>query len=198
MLARVAACLALASIAVACTETVRDFPQPSTERPTAAATTAPPATASPRTTPLLTPTPPATATPPGPTSTPTATARPTLPAGASLPPMPSQPPLPTGATTVATGTVTFSIAAGETRRFEPADLAKDRGATLPSGTTLAWTVAWRAAEPLSAAWYTQTSRTVLGRGRWGTAEMGGASGFELRNDGAASVFGELSYTIGSR
>ena len=62
---------------------------------------------------------------------------------------------------------------------------------------LVWTVAWRATDPLAAAWYRQTSRTELGRGRWGTAELGGA-GFELRNDGATNIVGELSYTIGSR
>jgi hypothetical protein len=111
--------------------------------------------------------------------------------------MPVQPALPSGVTVLSTGTVTFALAAGQTRMFEPADLATSRGATPPPSAVLVWTVAWRATDPLSAAWYRQASRTELGRGRWGTAELGGA-GFELRNDGATNVIGELSYAIGSR
>jgi len=98
---------------------------------------------------------------------------------------------------VAGGSLVFALAAGATRTFEPADLAAARGATVPPSAALAWTVAWRATDPLVAAWYRQTSRTELGRGRWGTAELGGA-GFELRNDGTTNVVGELVYTIASR
>jgi hypothetical protein len=111
--------------------------------------------------------------------------------------MPSQPALPTGVTVISGGTVAFALSAGQSRTFEAADLMAARNATPPPNATLVWTVAWRATEPLSAAWYRQTSRTELGRGRWGTAELGGA-GFELRNEGATNVIGELSYTIGSR
>ncbi len=111
--------------------------------------------------------------------------------------MPSQPALPSGVTVISTGTVAFSISAGQMLTFEPADLATARGATPPPDAALVWTVAWRATDPLSAAWYRQNSRTDLGRGRWGTAESGGA-GFELRNAGTTNAFGELSYTVGSR
>jgi len=109
--------------------------------------------------------------------------------------MPAQPPL--SASTIASGTLAFSIAPGETRKFEPSAILASRGASPPPTSSLAWTIAWRAVEPLTAAWYRDTSRTELGRGRWGTADLGGA-GFELRNDTGASVFGELSYLIGSR
>lgn len=111
--------------------------------------------------------------------------------------MPAQPALPSGATVVASGTVTFALAAGQTRSFEPADLASSRAASPPPSAGLVWTIAWRATDPLVAAWYRQTSRTELGRGRWGTADLGGA-GFELRNDGTTNVVGELSYAIASR
>ena len=111
--------------------------------------------------------------------------------------MPSQPALPSGVTVISTGTIAFALAAGQTRTFEPADLVTARGATPPPGATLVWTVAWRATDPLSATWYRQTSRTDLGRGRWGTAELGGA-GFELRNAGTTNAIGEMTYTIGSR
>jgi hypothetical protein len=111
--------------------------------------------------------------------------------------MPSQPALPSGVTVISGGTVAFALSAGQSRTFEAADLMAARNATPPPNTTLVWTVAWRATDPLNAAWYRQTSRTELGRGRWGTAELGGA-GFELRNEGPTNVIGELSYTIGSR
>lgn len=111
--------------------------------------------------------------------------------------MPNQPALPSGVAVLSTGTVAFALTASQTRTFEPADLVTARGATPPANTVLVWTVAWRATDPLSAAWYRQTSRTELGRGRWGTAELGGA-GFELRNEGTTNVIGELTYTIGSR
>jgi hypothetical protein len=111
--------------------------------------------------------------------------------------MPAQPSLPAGATIVGTGTVAFTLSAGQTRMFEPHDLATSSGATPPASASLRWTVAWRATDPLVAAWYRQTSRTELGRGRWGTADLGGA-GFELRNDGATTIVGELTYTIASR
>jgi len=111
--------------------------------------------------------------------------------------MPSQPALPTGVTALSSGSVAFVLSPGQTRTFEAADLMTARGATPPPSAQLVWTVAWRATDPLAAAWYRQTSRTELGRGRWGTAELGGA-GFELRNEGATNIVGELSYTIGSR
>ena len=111
--------------------------------------------------------------------------------------MPSQPALPGGVTVISTGTIAFTLAAGQTRTFEGQDLATARGATPPPSAALVWTVAWRATDPLSAAWYRQTSHTELGRGRWGTAELGGA-GFELRNEGTSNVVGELTYIIGSR
>jgi hypothetical protein len=109
--------------------------------------------------------------------------------------MPAQPPL--SATTIATGTVAFSIAPGETRKFEPGELVSSRGASPVPTASLAWTIAWRAVEPLTASWYRQESVTQLGRGRWGTADLGGA-GFQLRNDTGAPVYGELAYLIGSR
>ena len=112
--------------------------------------------------------------------------------------MPSQPALPSGVTVISTGTLAFALAAGQTRTFEPADLVTARGATPPPSTSLVWTVAWRATDPLSATWYRQTSRTDLGRGRWGTAELGGGAGFELRNAGTTNAVGEMTYIIGSR
>lgn len=111
--------------------------------------------------------------------------------------MPGQPALPSGVTVLSSGSVAFALGAGQTRTFDAADLIAARGATAPPGAQLVWTVAWRATEPLSAAWYRQSSRTELGRGRWGTAELGGA-GFELRNEGATNIVGELSFVIGSR
>jgi hypothetical protein len=111
--------------------------------------------------------------------------------------MPDQPSLPSGTTVLAKGTVTFAIAPGETRKFEPADLAAASGATAPPSAALSWTIAWRATESLAAAWYRQTDVTDLGRGRWGTAGLGGA-GFQLRNDGTSTAVGELSYTIATR
>lgn len=107
--------------------------------------------------------------------------------------MPAQPALPGGVTAVGNGSLIFTLGAGESRRFEAANLITNS----PPSAALVWTIAWRATDPLSAAWYRQTDRIELGRGRWGTAELGGA-GFELRNDGSAVVFGELSYLIGSR
>jgi hypothetical protein len=99
--------------------------------------------------------------------------------------------------TVATGAVSFNIAPGETRTFEAPVLAADRGATPPPSAALSWTVAWRATDSLTSAWYRQGSRTEIGRGRWGTADMG-AVGFELRNDTRATIYGELNFLIGSR
>src|SRR5439155_1170643 len=84
-----------------------------------------------------------------------------------------------------------SSCAEATRDFSPAP-------TLTATTASpAWTIAWRATESLTASWYRQDSITQLGRGRWGTAELGGA-GFQLRNDSGATVYGELAYLIGSR
>jgi hypothetical protein len=111
--------------------------------------------------------------------------------------MPSQPPLAGDVRTVASGSVSFNIAPGETRNFEAQVLAADRGATPPPSAALSWTVAWRATDSLTAAWYRQGSRTEIGRGRWGTADMGGV-GFELRNDTRATIYGELNFLIGSR
>jgi len=111
--------------------------------------------------------------------------------------MPAQPSLPSGSTQVASGTATFAIAPGETRNFEPADLIASRGASPTPTAALSWTIAWRATESLSSAWYRQGSVSQIGRGRWGTAELGGA-GFQLRNDSGATVYGELAYLIGSR
>jgi hypothetical protein len=111
--------------------------------------------------------------------------------------MPSQPPLASDVRAVASGAISFNIAPGEARMFEAATLASDRGATPPPNAALSWTVAWRATESLTSAWYRQTSRTELGRGRWGTADMG-AVGFELRNTSGATIYGELNFLIGSR
>src|SRR5439155_1054232 len=82
---------------------------------------------------------------------------------------------------VEAGTGTFALAPGETRNFEPADLIASRGASPTPTAALSWTIAWRATESLSSAWYRQGSVSQIGRGRWGTAELGGA-GFQLRND----------------
>jgi len=111
--------------------------------------------------------------------------------------MPGQPALPSGVTVLSSGTFAFALSAGQTRTFEAADLMTARGATPPANAQLVWTVSWRATDPLAAAWYRQTSRTELGRGRWGTAELGGA-GFELRNAGPTNTLGEVSFLIGSR
>lgn len=116
---------------------------------------------------------------------------------AALPTMPAQPALPSGATRVAGGTIVFAIGPGETRQFEPATLLGDANASPVPTAALAWTVAWRATDALSSALYRQGGVSDIGRGRWGTAEIGGA-GFQLRNDTSATVFGELSYLIGSR
>ena len=120
-----------------------------------------------------------------------------LPPGASLPPLPSQPPLSSDTARASAGTITFAIDAGATRRFEPQELAAAAGASPVPSAALAWTIAWRATEPLSAAWYRQTATIELGRGRFGTADLGGA-GFLLRNDGASRVYGELSFVVGTR
>ena len=205
----------------ACTETERiaTTPTPRATVSAAVVATAAPTTAAPTTagrtatvTPLASSTSPApttarssasptsattTATPLPTSARPSASSGPTLPVGASLPPMPDQPALPSGTTVLARATITFAIAPGETRKFEPADLATASGATPPPSATLSWTIAWRATESLAAAWYRQTDVSDLGRGRWGTASLAGA-GFQLRNDGSATVFGELSYTIATR
>jgi len=193
MLSRVAAFVAACAIASSCAEATRDFsPAPTLTATTPAAT----ATARPVTTAPSTPAPSTTA-PPTPAPTVASTPQTTLPPGASLPAMPAQPSLPAGSTQIASGTATFAIAPGETRKFEPADLAASRGASPAPTASLAWTIAWRATESLTASWYRQDSVTQLGRGRWGTAELGGA-GFQLRNDSGATVYGELAYLIGSR
>jgi len=93
--------------------------------------------------------------------------------------------------------VSFNIAPGETRSLDAATLASDRGASPPPSAALSWTVAWRAVDPLTSAWRRDSSRTEIGRGRWGTADMGAVS-FELRNDGGTTIYGELSFLIGSR
>ena len=93
--------------------------------------------------------------------------------------------------------MTFAIGPGETRKFEPTELIARGGASPTPTASLAWTIAWRATESLSAAWYRQESLNQIGRGRYGTAELGGA-GFQLRNDTGATVYGELAYLIGSR
>ena len=111
--------------------------------------------------------------------------------------MPSQPPLSSDARAIASGTISFNIAPGETRMFEAAPLASDRGATPPPSAATSWTVAWRATDLLTSAWYRQGSRTEIGRGRFGTGDFGGV-GFELRNDTRATIYGELSFLIGSR
>ena len=113
--------------------------------------------------------------------------------------MPAAPALPAGATWVASGTSLFPIGAGQTRRFAPADLARERGAVAPPCASLVLVVAWRATEPLTGAWYPEgsTSAIEVGRGRWGTFDLGCAS-FELRNTGNTTVVGEIAYTIASR
>ncbi len=121
----------------------------------------------------------------------------TIPPGASLAPLPPQPPLAADVSVVGTGSALFAVAPGETRRFEPADLARQAGLPTPASARLAWTVAWRATGVLAAAWYRQAATIELGSGRWGTADLG-ASGFELRNEADATVVGELAFTIGSR
>jgi len=163
--------------------------------PTAAPTNAPAAsTGSVATTrpPTTTTTSAPTAAASGPSTAPSAS----LPPGASLPPLPSQPPLPSGAARVSAGTITFAIEAGATRRFEPQDVVTAAGASPVPSAAIAWTIAWRATESLTAAWYRQTETTELGHGRFGTADLGGA-GFLLRNDGSSRVYGELSFVVGT-
>ncbi len=111
--------------------------------------------------------------------------------------MPAQPALPGGATLVFAGMTRFTLGPGETRSFDPVVLANDAGKTPPPCAALAWTTAWRASEPLSAAFIRQSVRTELGRGRWGTSDLG-CSALELRNDGSSTVDAELAYTIASR
>ena len=113
--------------------------------------------------------------------------------------MPAQPALPGGAKVVVSTTSVFALVAGQTRRFEPADLARDAGATAPPCAALVLTVAWRATEALTGAWYPEgsTGAIEVGRGRWGTFDLGCAS-FELRNTGNTTVVGEIAYTIASR
>jgi len=206
MLSRVAAFVAACAVASSCAEATRDFsPAPTLTATTPAATatarpvTTAPSTPAPSTTAPPTPAPATPARTSSPTPAPTVASTPqtTLPPGASLPAMPAQPSLPAGSTQIASGTATFAIAPGETRKFEPADLAASRGASPAPTASLAWTIAWRATESLTASWYRQDSVTQLGRGRWGMAELGGA-GFQLRNDSGATVYGELAYLIGSR
>ena len=110
-----------------------------------------------------------------------------------LPPLPSQPGLPSGATSVASGTQGFMIQAGAAIRIEAQNLT----VSAPPSAALVWTLAWSASDSLSAAWYRQVAIVDLGRGRWGTATLGGA-GFELRNDGSTTVWVALRYLIGSR
>lgn len=185
-----AALCTLMLLAAACTaETERVVARTSAPAATtAAARTSPAATTAPTPAPTAAPAASATAT-----GTPRASATPAV----SLPPMPPLPALPSGARSVASGTVSFTIDAGATRQFDPSALANGQGQTAPPCAQTVWTAAWRASEPLAAAWIRQTARTELGRGRWGSAELGCAA-LELRNDGSASVTGELQFAIGSR
>jgi hypothetical protein len=139
-------------------------------------------------TPARTATPPATVSP-----TITSSAAPTPPPNALLPPLPSQPALPLGATSLATGTRTVSIAPGAAQDFEAHSLVDNA----PPSAALVWTITWRATDPLSASTYRQIATSALGRGKWGTAELGGA-GFRLQNDGSVTVYAEISYVVGSR
>src|SRR5439155_10611169 len=111
--------------------------------------------------------------------------------------MPALPSVPGGASVVVNASVLFTIAPGETRTFEAANLAQDRGAMAPSCPGLVWVAAWRATDPLTGTVRTAASRFDLGRGRWGTADMSCAS-LDLRNDTSVTVGGELAYIIASR
>lgn len=145
-----------------------------------------------------TPTPrPATPTPPA-SATQTRTPGPTLPPSASLPPLPAQPPLPDGARVVGSGSLLFSLAPGERRTFTAQDVA-GTATPVPSCPSLAWTVAWRSTGALTAAWFSGAHgvRVDVGRGRWGTFDLGCAP-FELWNDGIAAAQGEVAWTIASR
>lgn len=168
-------------------------PPPTPAASVATATpTAIPSTPTPRpATPSPAPTPPASATQ-------TRTPAPTLPPSVSLPPLPAQPPLRDGARVVASGSVLFSLAPGERRTFTAQDVA-GTVTPVPSCPSLAWTVAWRSTGALTAAWFSggHGVRVDVGRGRWGTFDLGCAP-FELWNDGATAVQGEVAYTIGSR
>ena len=116
-----------------------------------------------------------------------------FPSGAPLPAMPDQPATPAGATMISSGTVSLSIPAGAF-----ADFAANRlvlGA--PPSAALVWTIAWRASDAVSASWYRQIARVELGRGRFGSVELGGA-GFRLTNDSTVEVLVELRYVVGSR
>ncbi|HSW94974.1 MAG TPA: hypothetical protein VLI88_02320 [Patescibacteria group bacterium] len=116
-----------------------------------------------------------------------------LPPNANLPELPAQPALPDGATRIASGMVTVAVAPGGSQDLEAQQLISNA----PPSAAVVWTIAWRSTDPLTASWYRQGGTTDLGRGRWGSAELGGA-GFRLRNDGAATVFAEVHYVIGSR
>ena len=89
--------------------------------------------------------------------------------------------------------VTVSVAPGGSEAFEAQGLIPNA----PPSAALVWTITWRSTDPLTASWYRQGGTTELGRGRWGSAELGGA-GFRLRNDGGTPVFAEIWYVIGSR
>lgn len=94
---------------------------------------------------------------------------------------------------IASGTVTVSVAAAGSQDLEAQELIPDA----PPSAAVVWTIAWRSTDPLTASWYRQGRTTDLGRGRWGSAELG-AAGFRLRNDGTTTVFAEVHYVIGSR
>ena len=111
--------------------------------------------------------------------------------------MPALPAISSGASVVVNASMLFTIAPGETRTFEAANLAQDRGATAPSCPGLVWVAAWRATDPLTGTVRTSTNRFDLGRGRWGTADMSCAT-LDLRNDTSATVGAELAYIIASR
>jgi len=115
------------------------------------------------------------------------------PSSPPLPALPAQPPLPAGAPTISSGTIALSIPAGAFADFEAQRLIP----TAPPSAALVWTLSWRASDALNASWYRQIARVELGRGKFGSAELGGA-GFRLTNDTAGSVFVELRYVIGSR
>jgi hypothetical protein len=115
------------------------------------------------------------------------------PSNVTLPELPAQPAFPDGATKIASGMVTVSVAPGGSEEFEAQRLIPNA----PSSAAVVWTIAWRSTDPLTASVYRQDATMDLGRGRWGTAELGGA-GFRLRNDGATATFAEVWYVIGSR
>ena len=109
------------------------------------------------------------------------------------PELPPQPLLPAGATRIASGSLTVPVVGGASQEFEAHRLV----AGAPPSASLVWSIAWRSTDTLTASWYRQIAAVELGRGQWGTAELGGA-GFRLSNDGTTPVYVEFSYLIGSR